>query len=78
MTKFQVGLSYDHLTFVNMILGFAREDRYKDVLVMFEGMETLMAANARDGVAGQQKTHNGYRNCYHEALKGSEVWCSVV
>ncbi|CAM9902019.1 unnamed protein product [Scytosiphon promiscuus] len=68
-----VGLSYDHLTFVNMILGFAREDRYKDVLVMFEGMETLMAANARDGVTGHQKTHNGYRNCYHEALKGCEV-----
>lgn len=66
-----------------MILGFARDDRYKDVLVMFEGLETLMAANTRDGSLPMQvRNQIGYRNCYHEALKGCEVssgggvgWC---
>lgn len=74
----QIGLQYDIVTFVNMILGFARENRYKDVLVMFEGLETLMAANTRDGsLPMQARNQIGYRNCYHEALKGCEV-CGVV
>ncbi len=66
-----------------MILGFAREDRYKDVLVMFEGMEMAMTTMARngDGAALPPRSQNGYRNCYHEALKGCEVrgaitWCA--
>eukprot|EP00752_Nemacystus_decipiens_P007447 g6656.t1 len=73
----EIGLQYDLVTFVNMILGFARENRYKDVLVMFEGMEALMAANTRDGKDGSVpmlvRNQIGYRNCYHEALKGCEV-----
>ncbi|CAN0139589.1 unnamed protein product, partial [Ectocarpus sp. 12 AP-2014] len=69
----EVGLQYDIRTFVNMILGFAREDRYKDVLVMFQGLENLMSANARDGIVVQPRSQTGYRNCYHETLKGCEV-----
>lgn len=59
-----------------MILGFAREDRYKDVLVMFQGLENLMSANARDGIIVQPRSQTGYRNCYHETLKGCEVRCN--
>ncbi|CBJ28825.1 conserved unknown protein [Ectocarpus siliculosus] len=69
----EVGLQYDIRTFVNMILGFAREDRYKDVLVMFQGLENLLSANARDGILVQPRSQTGYRNCYHETLKGCEV-----
>ena len=69
--KTQAGYEYDQLTFVNMILGFARQARYADVLVMFRGLEALTAANTQNGV--WTKRQKGYWGCYNEALKGCEV-----
>lgn len=65
------GFEYDQLTFVNMILGFAREKRYSDVLVMFRGLEALTASNTSNGV--WKKRQKGYWGCHNEAMKGCEV-----
>lgn len=54
-----------------MILGFARQGRYEDVLVMFRGLEALTAANTQNGI--WMKRQKGYWGCYNEALKGCEV-----
>ncbi|CAM9997124.1 unnamed protein product, partial [Choristocarpus tenellus] len=66
------GFEYDQLTFVNMILGFARLGRYEDVLVMFRGLETLTAWQRASGNLPSERK-KGYWGCYNEALKGCEI-----
>lgn len=67
----QVGFEYDQLTFVNMILGFARAGRHRDVLVMFKGLEALTRTSSFDGEDPSRQ--KGYWGCHNEALKACEV-----